>query len=152
MGKAVYLRGEFYVFGGETLDDPDADVSGVYDRVDVYDPSARSWRAEARMLHARHGIFPVTYQGHVFLAGGGTTSADSGSTVFDTFTPSRKSRTARRARAPPLTRGLCNFLDNARLEGTGPHRPGDPSLLARGGCTSRRARRALEKSRARPSP
>src|SRR6185503_20388363 len=36
MGKAVYLRGEFYVFGGEALDDPDANPDGVYDRVDVY--------------------------------------------------------------------------------------------------------------------
>jgi N-acetylneuraminic acid mutarotase len=86
MGKAVYLRGEFYVFGGETLDDPDANANGVYDRVDVYDPLANSWRAEAKMPNPRHGIFPVLYQGHVFLAGGGTRSANSQSVLFDTFT------------------------------------------------------------------
>jgi N-acetylneuraminic acid mutarotase len=86
MGKAVYLRGEFYVFGGETLDDPDANANGVYDRVDVYDPVANAWRSEARMPNPRHGIFPVLYQGHVFLAGGGTRSANSQSVLFDTFT------------------------------------------------------------------
>ncbi len=86
MGKAVYLRGEFYVFGGETLDDPDANANGVYDRVDVYDPLANAWRSEAKMPNPRHGIFPVLYQGHLFLAGGGTQAANSQSTLFDTFT------------------------------------------------------------------
>jgi N-acetylneuraminic acid mutarotase len=86
MGKAVWLRGEFYVFGGETLDDPDANPSGVYDRVDVYDPLANAWRSEARMPNPRHGVFPVLYQGHVFLAGGGTQSGNAQSTLFDTFT------------------------------------------------------------------
>lgn len=86
MGKAVYLRGEFYVFGGETLDDPDANASGVYDRVDVYNPLANTWRSEARMPSARHGIFPVLYQGHIFLAGGGTHAGFSQSILFDTFT------------------------------------------------------------------
>ncbi len=86
MGKALWLRGEFYVFGGETLDDPDANANGVYDRVDVYDPLANTWRSERPMPNPRHGIFPVLYQGHVFLAGGGTMSANSQSTLFDTFT------------------------------------------------------------------
>jgi len=86
MGKAVYLRGEFYVFGGETLDDPDANVNGVYGRVDVYDPLGNTWRSEAAMPNPRHGIFPVLFQGHLFLAGGGTHSANSQSTLFDTFT------------------------------------------------------------------
>jgi N-acetylneuraminic acid mutarotase len=86
MGKAVYFRGEFYVFGGETLDDPDADANLVYDRVDVYDPLANTWRSEARMPSPRHGVFPVLYQGHIFLAGGGTHSGFSQSKLFDTFT------------------------------------------------------------------
>jgi len=86
MGRAIWLRGEFYVFGGETLDDPDASADGVYDRVDVFDPVANSWRSEAPMPSPRHGIFPVLYQGHVFLAGGGTRAANSQSTRFDTFT------------------------------------------------------------------
>src|SRR5262245_11037283 len=86
MGKAVFLRGEFFVFGGETLNDPDANASGVYDRVDVYDPVANAWRSEARMPNPRHGIFPVLYQGHIFLAGGGTHAGNSQSILFDTFT------------------------------------------------------------------
>jgi len=86
MGKAVYLRGEFYVFGGETLDDPDANANHVYDRVDVYRPSTNTWRQEARMPNPRHGIYPVLYQGHLFLAGGGSQSGNAQSTWFDTFT------------------------------------------------------------------
>jgi N-acetylneuraminic acid mutarotase len=85
-GKAVWSHGEFYVFGGETEDDPDANANGVYARVDVYDPAANSWRREADMPNPRHGIFPVLYQGHMFLAGGGTVSANSQSRLFDTFT------------------------------------------------------------------
>lgn len=86
MGKAIWSRGEFYVFGGETLDDPDANANGVYDRVDVYDPLANTWRSERPMPNPRHGIFPVLFQGHIFLAGGGTHSANSQSSLFDTFT------------------------------------------------------------------
>ena len=86
MGKAIWLRGEFYVFGGETQDDPDGGANGVYDRVDVYRPATNTWRLEADMPNPRHGIFPVLYQGHVFLAGGGTQAANSQSTLFDTFT------------------------------------------------------------------
>jgi len=86
MGKAVWSRGEFYVFGGETLDDVAANEFGVFDRVDVYDPVANAWRLEAPMPNARHGIFPVLFQGHIFLAGGGTQSGYSQSAIFDTFT------------------------------------------------------------------
>lgn len=86
MGKAVWLRGEFYVFGGETLDDPDANANLVYDRVDAYRPSTNTWRSEKPMPNPRHGIFPVLYQGHVFLAGGGPHAANSQSALFDTFT------------------------------------------------------------------
>lgn len=87
MGKAVYFRGEFYVFGGETLDDPDAlPGTNVYDRVDVYNPVTNSWRSEAKMPNPRHGIFPVLFQGHMFLPGGGTQAANSQSILFDEFT------------------------------------------------------------------
>jgi hypothetical protein len=61
-------------------------TDGVYDRVDVYDPFANTWRSEARMPNPRHGVYPVLYQGHVFLAGGGTHSGTSRSSLFDTFT------------------------------------------------------------------
>jgi len=86
MGKAVRWGGEFYVFGGETLDDPDADANGVYPRVDVYNPATNTWRREFDMPVARHGLFPLLYQGWMFLAGGGTVAANSQSTHFDAFT------------------------------------------------------------------
>jgi N-acetylneuraminic acid mutarotase/glucose/arabinose dehydrogenase len=86
MGKAVFYRGEFYVFGGETQNDPDANANHVYDRVDVYRPATNTWRLEAPMPSPRHGIYPVLFQGHMLLAGGGTQSAFSQSTVFDDFT------------------------------------------------------------------
>lgn len=86
MGKAVWLRGEFYVFGGETLNDPGANPDDVFDRVDVFNPLTNAWRLEAAMPNPRHGIFPVLFQGHIFLAGGGTQSGYSNSALFDTFT------------------------------------------------------------------
>jgi len=86
MGRALYYRGEFYVIGGETLNGPGAQPGNVYDRVDVYDPLANSWRLEAPLPTARHGLYPVQFQGHVFLAGGGTHSGNAQSTVFETFT------------------------------------------------------------------
>ena len=86
MGKAIWLRGEFYVFGGETDTDPDAGPDDVYDRVDVYRPTTNAWRSERSMPNPRHGIFPVLYQGHIFLAGGGAQAGNSQSVLFDTFT------------------------------------------------------------------
>ena len=37
------------------------------------------------MPHPRHGIFPVEFQGLVFLPGGGTTAGFSVSRLFDVF-------------------------------------------------------------------
>lgn len=71
MGKAIWWDGEFYVFGGETDDGPGANGDGVYDRVDVYDPVANTWRQEAAMPTARHGMFPVIFQSRMFAVGGG---------------------------------------------------------------------------------
>jgi N-acetylneuraminic acid mutarotase len=85
MGKAVFKDGEFYVFGGETLNGPGATVDDVYDRVDVYDPVDNTWRAEAPMPLPRHGVFPVLFEGRIFLPGGGTVSGFSQSTGTDVF-------------------------------------------------------------------
>jgi hypothetical protein len=38
------------------------------------------------MPSPRHGIFPVLFQGHMFLAGGGVQAANSQSILFDEFT------------------------------------------------------------------
>jgi len=83
MGKAVMFRGEFYVIGGETTDSSVPD--GVYDRVDVFNPITRTWRLEAPMPTARHGIFPVLIDRKLWVTGGGVKSAHSSSTVVERF-------------------------------------------------------------------
>ena len=87
MGKAVYLGGEFYVIGGETLTGADATANGVYHRVDAYDPAANTWRLDAPMPTARHGIFPVELSGRIGVAGGGIKFGGSQSAVLEVFTP-----------------------------------------------------------------
>jgi N-acetylneuraminic acid mutarotase/glucose/arabinose dehydrogenase len=85
-GKAVHYQGEFYVFGGETLTGPGATPGGTYDRVDVYDPVANTWRLEALMPTARHGIFPLLHESRIFVAGGGSSSGSGHSTLLEVFT------------------------------------------------------------------
>lgn len=90
MGKAVFLDGEFYVIGGETLDGPGASSHGVYDRVDIYDPVANRWREGPRLGTPRHGIFPLAYGPGIWVAGGGVTAAGSSSAVVELhFVPRR---------------------------------------------------------------
>jgi len=104
MGKAVYLQGEFYVFGGETLDGPGATEDNVYARVDIYDPRRNAWRAGTPMPVARHGVFPVAVAGRIFVAGGGVKAANSQSQTFDVYTPpaprSESQVSARATRTP----------------------------------------------------
>ncbi len=77
MGKAVYVDGEFWVMGGETLDGPGATPEGVFDRVDIFNPATNSWREGPRMPTGRHGIFPVLAGDRILVAGGGTRAASS---------------------------------------------------------------------------
>jgi len=93
MGKAVYLHGEFWVFGGETLNGAGASRAGVYSRVDIYDPVANLWRSGPPMPTARHGIYPVTAGGRIMVFGGGDRAGHSVSTAAEILTP-RASRTA----------------------------------------------------------
>ena len=85
MGRTVFLDGEFYVFGGETLNEPGA-VSGtnVYDRVDIYDPEDGTWRLD-RMALPRHGIDPVYFEGSIWIPGGGTVAGYSSSARVDEY-------------------------------------------------------------------
>jgi len=87
MGKAVFLDGEFWVLGGETLDGPGANARGTYDRVDIYDPAARRWRAGPPMRSGRHGIFPVLDDGRILVVGGGDRAAHSMTTSFEVLRP-----------------------------------------------------------------
>jgi len=88
MGKAVYLDGEFWVIGGETLDGPGATATDTYDRVDIYDPVSMTWRRGPDLPTARHGIFPVVDAGRIVVAGGGTESGYSFSDVVEVIWPS----------------------------------------------------------------
>lgn len=85
-GSAIWYQDEFYIFGGETKTGPGATPSGTYDRVDVYDPATNTWRLEAPLPTARHGIDPVLYASRIFLVGGGTDSGSGGSNIVEVFT------------------------------------------------------------------
>ena len=82
-GQGVFSGGEFYVFGGETKTGPGANPNNVYDRVDIYDPVANSWRAGPPIPTARHGIWPMLHAGRIYLPGGGIQAGNSQSTVFE---------------------------------------------------------------------
>lgn len=86
-GKAVFHRGEFYVMGGETSvsNDPEADPGRVFAQVFVYNPVTNTWRQDARMPTARHGIYPLLFQNRIFVVGGGIEFANSRSTVHEIF-------------------------------------------------------------------
>ena len=77
-GRAVLFAGEFYVFGGE-------EPGNVFDEVFVYRPSTNGWREDAPMPTARHGIFPVRFQGRIFLPAGGTSAGFSSSDLLEIF-------------------------------------------------------------------
>jgi hypothetical protein len=83
MGRAVYVNGEFWILGGETLDGPGATATGTYDRVDIYSPATRTWRTGPPMPTARHGIFPIAVGSRIYVAGGGIRAASSMSRVLE---------------------------------------------------------------------
>ncbi|MES2304699.1 MAG: kelch repeat-containing protein [Gemmatimonadota bacterium] len=91
-GKAVWLDGEFWVIGGETLTGAGASKQGTYARVDIYDPVRNQWRMGAGLPTPRHGIFPLSYGGMIFVAGGGSVAGGSESNVFEIIWP-RKAAT-----------------------------------------------------------
>ncbi len=86
MGKAVYFRGEFFVIGGETST-PNEVPNNVYNRVDVYNPVTNTWRLEAALPTARHGIYPMKANGRIYVAAGGPMWAHSHSDIFEIFRP-----------------------------------------------------------------
>jgi N-acetylneuraminic acid mutarotase len=83
MGKAVYVHGEFWIFGGETLHGHGATSQGTYARVDVYDPRANTWRSGPPMPTPRHGIFPLLDGDRILILGGGTAAGGSRSQVSE---------------------------------------------------------------------
>jgi N-acetylneuraminic acid mutarotase len=87
MGKAVFLHGEFYLLGGETLDHSGTSTGRVYDRVDIYDPVANQWRAGPPMLVPRHGISAVLLDDRIYVAGGGVRVGQSASATLTVLRP-----------------------------------------------------------------
>ncbi|HEY8062696.1 MAG TPA: hypothetical protein VID74_07855 [Gemmatimonadales bacterium] len=87
MGKAVWLHGEFWVIGGETVDGAGATKGHTYTRVDIYDPRRNTWRAGPPLASGRHGIFPVADEGLILIAGGGTVAGTSRSSRLDVIWP-----------------------------------------------------------------
>jgi len=77
-GRAVFYKGEFYVFGGE-------DASVAFGEVQAYRPSTGTWRVEADMPTPRHGVFPALFQGRMYLVGGGVVAGFSSSDVLEIF-------------------------------------------------------------------
>ena len=77
-GRAVWYRGEFFVFGGE-------DNLNVFREVQAYAPTTNTWRRDADMPTARHGIFPVLYQDRVFVVAGGVNAGGSASAIVEVF-------------------------------------------------------------------
>lgn len=86
-GKAVFLAGEFWILGGETLDGEGANSDGTYGRVDIFDPRTNSWRKGPDLPTPRHGIFPVSLADRVFVAGGGRRSGWGQSNTFEVIWP-----------------------------------------------------------------
>jgi N-acetylneuraminic acid mutarotase len=87
MGRAVYHNGEFYIFGGETVDGAGATANDVYQRVDIYNPATNTWRFGRSMPTARHGIFPLLIGGRIYVAGGGTQAGWSQSALLEIYNP-----------------------------------------------------------------
>jgi len=82
LGKAIFFDGEFYLVGGETFNGTGA-VSGVYSRVDVYNPTANSWRIGTALPTARQGVATALINGRLYAIGGGTKSGTAGSVVSE---------------------------------------------------------------------
>jgi len=90
MGTARYAKnangvGEFYIFGGETETGKNATSNFVYSRVDIYNPSTNSWRSGKNMPLPRHGIYPLLYQGKLYIGGGGIHHGYSTTDHFDAY-------------------------------------------------------------------
>ena len=79
-GRAVLRNGEFFIMGGES-------DTEVFDDVQVYNPVTDTWRTEKPMATARHGIYPVLFEGRIHVIGGGLVSGFGFSTVSEILSP-----------------------------------------------------------------
>jgi glucose/arabinose dehydrogenase len=77
-GRAVWYRGQFFVFGGVGL-------SSTFAEVHAYDPATNTWRRDASLPTARQGHGAVLFQDRVFVLGGGLVPGSSGSATAEVF-------------------------------------------------------------------
>jgi hypothetical protein len=85
MGTALFIAGEIYVIGGETpLSTPNAPPNGVYNRVDIYNPTTNSWRMGPSLPQGMHGIYPVydSVTQAIYIVCGGVFVGPSSSKIF----------------------------------------------------------------------
>jgi N-acetylneuraminic acid mutarotase len=82
--NGIAARGCFYVFGGEGND---ADLRGVFDRSEVYDPRTDSWQSLEAIPTPVHGVTGAALlNGLIHLPSGGTTrGGSSGSIIHQMF-------------------------------------------------------------------
>lgn len=66
------LDNKLFVFGGEGNS---VDPSGVFPKVEAYDPATNSWTTHPDMLVPRHGFGAAVVGGRIYLPGGATRQA-----------------------------------------------------------------------------
>lgn len=138
MGKAVFVDGEFYVIGGETLTGNGATGDKVYDRVDIYDPQANRWRQGSSLPTARHGVFPLQIAGRIYVAGGGVEAGQSSSTLLEVYNAGKFEAApepeSRRAYIPFVAKDRDSSLGSGNLATT--VRPGVPAAATAAATSS----------------
>ncbi|MCB0323257.1 MAG: IPT/TIG domain-containing protein [Bdellovibrionales bacterium] len=83
MGKAPFYRNELYIIGGETSAAGSTTI--VHTKVDAFSPVSKEWRSETALSIGRHGIFPLSHDGKLYVAAGGT-QAGPKSNLLEVFT------------------------------------------------------------------
>jgi N-acetylneuraminic acid mutarotase len=77
------LNNRFYVFGGEgNRTNP---PTFVFSENESYDPITNGWRAEVRMPTPRHGIAATTFDGRIYIPGGGPVQGFSRTDINEAF-------------------------------------------------------------------
>lgn len=80
----VVFDGRFLVFGGEGSED---DPNGVFDQVEMYDPTEDAWTSLAPMITRRHGTGAAEVGGKIYVPGGADVLGFGSIDVHEVFTP-----------------------------------------------------------------
>jgi N-acetylneuraminic acid mutarotase len=75
---AAVVKGEIYVFGGESPDK-------TFDSNEKYNPQTNSWTEEPPMPIGRHGLMAVAVGNNIYVIGGGPTPNISFANVNEVF-------------------------------------------------------------------